>query len=297
MSDIYAVTGASGNTGSVIAEQLLAAGKEVRVVARHPEKLKNLEAKGAKVFAGDLADTKFVEKAFAGATGVYAMIPPDYSAPDVKKYQETVGNSLVTALALTGVKFVAALSSVGAHLKEGAGIVQALHTFEEKLNALDANVLILRPGYFMENLFWQIPTIKQMGIIGSPLRGDLKIGMVATRDIADVAARHLLKKDFSGKKVQYILGSRDVTYSDVAQALGKAISKPDLKYVQFPYEDAEKAMQQGGLSPSSAAAMIQLNRVMNDGAALNASVRDASSTTPTSIEDFAKIFAGAFSAS
>src|SRR3989338_1807121 len=126
---------------------------------------------------------------------------------------------------------------------------------EQKFNRIAGlNVLHLRPTYFMENLFGQIETIKNMGIMGTPVKGNLRFPMVATRDIAEAAAKRLLALDFRGSSVQYVLGSRDVTYNEVAKVIGK----PDLHYVEFPYEDAKKAMMQGwGIGESAANALVE----------------------------------------
>ena len=105
---------------------------------------------------------------------------------------------------------------------------------EEVFNAIPGiNILHLRASYFLENTLSLAGMIKQMGIMGSPVHPDLKVPMVATKDIATVALKHLLALDFSDKTIEYVLGNREYTYNDIAHIYGKSISKPDLKYVQF----------------------------------------------------------------
>jgi uncharacterized protein YbjT (DUF2867 family) len=212
---MYVVTGATGNTGNAIAAALLAAGKKVRVIGRDAKKLEALTTKGAEAAVGNLDDAAFLNKAFVGATAVYAVVPPNYTASNFRAYQNAIADAMEDAVKATGAKYVVTLSSVGAHLTEGAGVVQGLHDMEQKFNRVAGlNVLHLRPSYFMENLFGQIGMIKGMGIVGSAANGDLSFAMVATRDIADVAAKRLIALDFSGSSVQYLLGSRDVTLTD-----------------------------------------------------------------------------------
>lgn len=290
---MYVITGASGNTGKVIADKLLKAGKKVRVIGRSADKLKELIAQGAEPTIGNLEDTSFLERAFKGASAVYAMIPPNSQAQNFRVYQNSVADVLIEAIKRAEVQYVVALSSVGAHLKEKAGVVQGLHDMEQKFNPVKGvHFLILRPSYFMENLFGQIDVIKHRGVMGSPLKADLRFPIVASRDIADVSARHLLSLDFAGSKVLYVLGPRDVTFNEIASVLGKAIGKPDLKYVQIPSQDAKQSMiQNWRLTENLADALIEFNESMNEGRIFNVITRTPESTTPTSLEEFAYSFA------
>ncbi len=290
---MYVITGASGNTGKVIANALLDAGKKVRVLGRDAEKVKELTDKGAEAAIGNVEDIDFLTKAFGGAVAVYAMIPPNSQTDDYRGYQNNVADAQIEAAKNAGVKYVVTLSSVGAHLKEKAGVVQGLADMEKKWNAVEGiNVLHLRPSYFMENALGQIDTIKNMGIMGSPIKGEMSFPMVATNDIGELAAKRLLELDFNGSEVQYLLGSRDVTYNEVAGIYGKVIGKEDLKYVEFPYEDAKKAMMESwGLSENVADAFIEFMQTTNAGHLFEDAKRTEQNTTPTSVEDFARVFA------
>jgi len=189
------------------------------------------------------------------------------------------------------------LSSVGAHLTEGAGIVQGLHDFEQHLSELnDVNVLVLRPAYFMENIYMQTDVIKNMGICGSPIAPDVSQPMVATKDIAAVAANRLSGLAIKGHAIEYILGQRNLNYTEVTQALAKSLDKDDLKYVQFPYDDARQSMVQMGLTENVANLSIGLTKAINSGDILSHYQRTPENTTATSIEEFAQGFAAAYKA-
>lgn len=289
---MYVITGATGNTGKPLALALLNAGKQVRVISRDENKAADLKAAGAEVVIGDSTDAAVLNQAFAGATAVYAMIPPNYIAPDFYNYQTTAADAIAGAVVANNVPYVVTLSSVGAHLPEKAGVVQGLHYMETRLNQLEGvNVLHLRPTYFMENTLGMAPLAKMAGIIGSPVNPDLTMNMIATRDIADYAAKRLLALDFNGKSHQDLLGSRDISYGEVAKVYGQAIGKPELMYVTVPSSDMHKMMlNEWGVSESLANNMIQFIETMNEGQVLQATVRNAESTTPTSIEDFAQVF-------
>lgn len=289
------VLGATGRVGGKVAEQLLSDGRRLRVVARGKDRLSSWQAKGAEISVGSVEDPAFLCKAFAGADSVLAMIPTSLGAPDIGAYQDKVGESIARALRDSNVKHVVSISSMGAQTEKGTGIVAGLARQEKRLDALPGvNVLHLRAGYFMENLQANAQMIRSMGILGSPIRPDVKIHFIATVDVARHAAGRLAARNFPGKSVQELIGPRDVSMQEAAAILGKAIGKPELPYVQFPYEDSLKAMVGLGMSPSVAGSFVDLHRALNETDLLRAKSRDAGNTTPTSIEDFARTFASAY---
>jgi uncharacterized protein YbjT (DUF2867 family) len=287
---MYVILGATGNTGKPLALALLAAGKKVRAVSRNADKAQDLAAKGAEIVSANLTDVAALTKAFEGATAVYALLPPNYQSTDMYGHQMETSDSIAEALEAAKVPNVVTLSSVGAHMTEGAGVVQGLHYMENRFNQIaGANVLHLRPGYFFENHLGGIGMLKGMGALGGAMAGDMPISMIATADIAAYAAKRLLALDFQGKGVQFLLGPRDYTMREAAEILGNAVGKPGTQYMQFPYEAAQAAMiNDWGLSASVAERMIEFNKAANEGKLGNATVRDAEASTPTSLEDFAK---------
>ena len=293
---MYVISGASGNIGKIVALKLLSNGKKVRVIGRNADKLKTLTDKGAEASVGDLADVNFLKQAYKGSEAVYIMIPPDPHSTDFKAYQKKIADNHLEAVKANGIKYAILLSSVGAHLRNGAGVVDGLGYLEEIFSNLKGvNVLNLRPSFFMENIFGQIGTIKQMGITGSSLKGDLHFPMVATKDIAEVTARRLADLKFTGNTIEYVLGPADVTYNEAAAVIGKAIGKPDLKYVQFSYEDAKNGMVQSGFVSGNVADLYNdMSKGFNTGSALNAHKRTPENSSPTTIQEFAQVFAHVF---
>lgn len=292
---MYIITGATGNTGRAIAEILLGAGKPVRVIGRSAEKLRPLVGKGAEAAVGSLEDEAFLTEAFKGATAVYAMIPPHLRAESVREYQGRIGEAIAKAIKNTGVKHVVNLSSLGAHLPEKTGPITGLYDQEQRLNKLEGvNVLHLRPTYFLENLMAFIPMIRNVGMSGSAVNGDIAIPMIATRDIAKEAAERMVKLDFTGHTVKELLGQRNVTMSEAMGILGKAAHIEGLKHMQFPYDEAEKAIQLAGLSADMARSYTELQRCLNEGIAITDAKRTAENTTETPIEEFAEMWASVY---
>jgi len=92
--------------------------------------------------------------------------------------------------------------------------------------------------------------------------------------------------------VKDLLGQRDVSMNEAAEIIGKKIDKPDLKYVQFSYEDTEKAMVDMGFSADVAWLFIEMSKAFNQ-ELINTS-RTQENTTNMPLEEFAEVFARIF---
>lgn len=284
---MYVVTGATGNTGKIVAQHLLAKHQPVRVIGRSAERLQPLVAKGAEAFVADITDATALTRAFTGARAVYAMVPPNYATADFRAYQEQVIEALAAAIERSGIKHVVALSSIGADKPDKTGPVAGLHVLENRFSRIPGvNLLLVRAGYFMENTLAQAGIIKTMGAAAGPVRPDLKLPMIATRDIGAFAAEALLNLQFTGTQRPELLGQRDLSYTEVATIIGKAIGKPGLGYVQAPDEQLRPALKQMGMSENVANQILELAAALNSGHIRALEPRTPRNTTPTSYETF-----------
>src|SRR5262245_12613102 len=144
--NMITIMGATGHTGKKITETLLKASEKVRALGRSENKLAELKHAGAEVLAGDTTDAVFLAKALSGADAVYTLLPTDPRAPDYRAEQDRQGEAVVKAVRESGVRYVVALSSVGADLSQGTGVIAGLHAQEERLKQLEGvNVFLLRP--------------------------------------------------------------------------------------------------------------------------------------------------------
>jgi uncharacterized protein YbjT (DUF2867 family) len=284
---MYAIIGASGNTGKVIAGKLLAEGKKVRVIGRDAQRLESLVRKGAEGIIANAGDAAALTKAFRDVKAVYLMIPPNPSLANPREDQERVSDALAEAVKTAGVEHAVVLSSIGADKPDKTGPVVGLHNLEQKLNAIGPlKAVYLRAGYFMENLLPQVGIIQKFGVTGGPLRSDVKVAMIASQDIGAAAAEALLKLDFSGKQARELQGQREVTYTEVAGVIGKAIGKPQLGYMQFGAEQLKPALLQMGMSASMVDLLLEMSEAINNGHMTALETRSAQNTTPTTIETF-----------
>jgi uncharacterized protein YbjT (DUF2867 family) len=125
-----------------------------------------------------------------------------------------------------------------------------------------------------------------MGATAGPLKPDLKIPMIATRDIGTFAANELLRLEFRGHEVQELLGQRDVTMTEVTMVIGKATGKPELQYRQITYDQFRGVLMQMGASPGIADMFVEMSEAMNSGHVRALEARSPRNTTPTSYEQF-----------
>jgi uncharacterized protein YbjT (DUF2867 family) len=291
----YAITGGAGHISKPLTEKLLRAGHEVTVIGRSAEKLKVLTDLGAKAAIGSVEDVEFLKKAFAGADAVYTMVPPKLDVADWKGYIGQIGKNYTEAILANKIKYVVNLSSIGAHLPEGAGPVSGLYRVEQVLNSLaDVNIKHLRPAYFYANLLANIDMVKHMNIIGSNFGGEnYKMILAHTNDIAATAAEEMLSLGFTGHTVRYIASDERNT-SEIASILGKEVEKPQLPWVVFSNEQALGGMIQAGLPEEIAKNYAEMGNALQTGVFAEDYWKHRPALSKTKLEDFAKEFAAVY---
>lgn len=283
---MFVLLGSNGQITSQLARLLLAARHPVRVVGRSREALASLAGAGADIAVGDVRDAGFLRQAFRGATVAYTMLPPCYAEPDMRAAQDRLGAAIAEALQAVRVPRVVNLSSIGAELPRGTGPIESLHAQEQRLDAIGGiELLHLRPGFFMENLMATAPVVAQAGVLPGMEAPDALIPMVATRDIAAVAARELATPRHRG--VLLLHAPQHVSMRAAAAAIGAAIGRPDLPYVQSSPAEGKAALQAAGLSPSAADQLEALARWLSTSPLDSVRVAPAE-VQPTSIEVFAR---------
>jgi uncharacterized protein YbjT (DUF2867 family) len=289
----YVITGGAGHISKPLALKLLEAGHEVTVIGRNADHLRELTDKGAKAAIGSVEDIAFLQKTFGGADAVYTMVPPNFAVSNMKEYIGQIGTNYAAVIKATGIKYVVNLSSIGAHLREGAGPINGLYIVEHAMNELDANVLHLRPAYFYYNFLSQTPMIKNMNVMGSNFGRESKFIMADPGDIAEEAAEALIRLDFKGKEVRYI-ASDERSVREIASILGAAIGKPDLKWTVFTDEQAVGGMIQAGLPEEIAKNYGEMGHALNTGEIESDYWQHRPQLRKRKLEDFAREFADAY---
>jgi uncharacterized protein YbjT (DUF2867 family) len=190
----------------------------------------------------------------------------------------------------SGVKRLVHLSSIGAHLDKGTGIILAHHAVEGILNNLKAvAITFMRPSAFYNNLYSFIGGIKSTGTIASNYGGEDMIPWVSPIDIAAAIVEEL-ETPLIGKKVRYVV-SEELTCNEVAGILGFAIGKPDLKWVVIPDEQLQKGLEAFGMSKPIAKGLVEMNASMHSGIFFEDYYLNKPALGKVKLKDFAKEFA------
>lgn len=287
------ITGSLGHISKPLAQELIKEGHEVTIVSREAGKQEAITLLGAKAAIGSVEDAAFLAQTFAGADAVYAMTPPNFAAADVIGYYRNTALAYAAAAKSAAIKHVVYLSSYGAHLADGTGIIVGSHQSENILNKLkDVRITCLRPCYFYYNLYHFMDMIRNQGIIGTNFGGDDKLVMVSPMDIAAAAAEELTAAN-PQSKVLYI-ASDERTCSEVAQLIGEAIGKPDLKWLTFSDNETRQFMLQNCMPPVITDLLVELGAAIHSGLLKSDYEKNKPALGKVKLPEFVKEFAAAY---
>lgn len=292
------VTGSLGNISKPLTKELVQKGHQVTVISSNEAKQKDIETLGAKSAIGSLEDVDFLAASFTDADAVYCMVPPNNYFDrnlDLLAYYRRLGNNYAQAIGQSGVKRVVNLSSIGAHLDRGSGILLGARNVEKILNELSSDVAIthIRPTSFYYNLFGYVDTIESDGFIAANYGADDKIPWVSPIDIAAVIAEEIVTP-LVGRKVRYV-ASEELTGNETARILGAAIDKPDLKWIIITNEQMLSGLESAGMNPQIAAGLVEMYASLHSGLLTEDYYRNKPAVMGNvKLTDFASEFAAAF---
>ncbi|TDH24552.1 NAD-dependent epimerase/dehydratase family protein [Segetibacter sp. 3557_3] len=294
----FIVTGSLGHISKPLATSLVEKGHAVTVISSQGAKQKEIEALGAVAAIGSLEDLSFLTQTFTGADAVYSMVPPnnyfDHSL-DLIAYYRGLGSNYANAIAQSGVKRLVHLSTIGADLEKGSGILLGAHHVEDILNELspEIGVTFMRPTSFYYNLYSYVDMIKSAGVIAANYGGDDMVPWVSPFDIAAAVAEELLTP-FKGRKIRYV-ASEEVSCNETAAVLGAAIGKPGLKWNTISNEQMQTALKSAGMNPEIAEGLVEMYEGLHTGNLLADYYHNKPAVMgKTKLKDFAKEFAGVY---
>ena len=276
----------NGNIGRKLALALLDAGETVTVISRSAAKAEDLAKRGARVVEGSLEDEATLRAAFEGAEALFWLNPPNLAPGFLEKAKADAERAARVAKA-AGIQRVVVLSSVGAQSGAGVGPVSSLRPVEAAFEAQAPHVVALRAGFFMENYLRDLGSIAAMGKIFSPAKGDVSVPLVATADIAGRAAQLLRDRSWTGHRALGVHGPRDLTFHEAAGILARALERP-VEFVQVSLDQARAGMVQAGVPEYVAGQYVDMYAAMTEGRMRPSEPRDAASTTPTELAEFAR---------
>jgi uncharacterized protein YbjT (DUF2867 family) len=262
---MFTVMGITGKVGGSVAENLLAAGKAVRGVVRNPEKAKAWADRGVELVQSAYDDPEVLAKAFVGAQGVFAMIPPDFAPdpglPDQKRTIAAIREALEEAKPGRAVF----LSSIGSEQPSGLGLITSTHLMEQATRTLPIPVAYLRAGSFMENWLGAMDHIRatgEMPFFYAPL--ERKFPLVASRDIG-LAGAKVLQESWTGERVLEVDGPQGGTdLLEAAAAFGGALGR-EVKAVQLPEAVWQSVLEGMGMPADRTGLYIEMVKSFNSG--------------------------------
>jgi uncharacterized protein YbjT (DUF2867 family) len=222
---MYAVTGITGKVGGSVARTLLEADLPVRAVVRDMAKGRDWAVRGCEIAVAEADDGAALAQAFAGAEGVFAMLPPVFDpSPGFPEARAMIA-ALRQAVATAAPRRVVVLSTIGADVGQ-PNLLNQLGLLEQALSDLPMSVTFLRPAWFIDNAAWDVASARETGVIRSYLQPlDRPVPMVAAEDVGRTAAT-LLQERWTGTRVVELEAAERVTPNALAEAFAHALGRP-----------------------------------------------------------------------
>jgi uncharacterized protein YbjT (DUF2867 family) len=247
---MFIIVGGTGRAGSATAEALLAEGQPVTIVTRSASKGDLWRKQGAEVAVADVHDVDALRDVFRRGRRAFLLNPPADLSSDTDVEERATVRCLLAALDGSGLEKVVAQSTYGARTGEGCGDLTVLHGLEEGLRAQPIPAAIMRAAYMMSNWDGALDAASRSGVLLSMLPRDLKIPMVAPKDLGAVAAR-LLQEPTSGAETHHVEGPERYTPANVAAAFARALDQA-VEVEVIARERWEEAFRSFGLSEKAA---------------------------------------------
>lgn len=259
------ITTPTGNTGSLILQQLIDKGEKVRIFVRNPEKIPADILEKTEVAKGSLLNESEFTEALQGCDTLYFCVPQSNTQEDVNAYYENFAHVASDAIRNAGTKRVVFLSSGGKGSNLQAGLITALHKAEDIINHSGASVRALRCSVFYESILYQTASLRKSGMFFLPIDGDYKMPQVAVKDIASKAVEFLIDKTWTGVEGYAVHGPEYVSYNDIAVQLSELTGKP-IRFQQVSGEDYIKTLlEQHHTSEAFAVSLTEMLTAIGNG--------------------------------
>jgi len=281
------ITTPTGNIGRRLIERLAAAGKPLTIVARHPEKLPRSLREQEIIRQASSDDAAALSRATEGTDVLFWLTPANVAAPNVRAWYRKAADAVSRAVRINRIPRIVNLSSLGANWVDGLGPVSGLHDVERALNDAAADVVHLRPGFFMENFLTQLDSIRRDGKLYWLYPGHARLPMIATRDIAEAAAARLVDHTWKGHGVLGLHGPTDLTLDEAVKTLAVIVGRP-MRNVQLAPEEFRRVALGWGMSADFAETYIEMFETLNRlGWSHLGEPRSPETTTPTTLGTWA----------
>ena len=278
------VTTPTGHIGSALAELLLEREEPLRVIARDPSRLSPEIQKRGEAIVGSHGEPAVLDAALAGADAYFMVVPPNSRADSVTEHYLEYGRAARAAIERNGVGHAVLISTMGGGMEQ-AGQLSAACAAEAEVGHSGAAVRAIAPGFFMENLLGQVEAIRE-GSIALPSQADRALPVVATADLAALAADLLVDRSWTGVDRVPASSPDELTAAEVATIVGDAVGR-EVSYRQIPTADYGELLRSFGLSDAWADGIVEMANAQNAGF-YDAEIDSARGRCPTTLAEWAE---------
>ncbi|MBY3211984.1 SDR family oxidoreductase [Rhizobium laguerreae] len=214
------VTGATGNVGRQVVEHLVKRGADVRAFVRDPSKA-DFPA-GVSVVQGDFLDVDSLRNAMSGVSTLFllsAVVPDEFT-------QALIALNVARS---TGIERIVYLSVIHADVYVNVPHFAGKFGVERMIEQMGFKATILRPAYFIQNDLMVKDVITGYGAYPMPI-GAKGLAMIDVRDIAEIAALELLRREQSAEPLALdrinLVGPETLTGADIAAIWSDVLARP-----------------------------------------------------------------------
>ncbi len=281
------VTGATGNVGSQVIQELKARSENVRAFVRDAERAAGMFGDGVEIALGDFGDAGSLRTALDGVDGVFLACS---NQPRQVEYETRV----IDAAKEAGVRRIVKLSALGAEIGSPVAFWDWHGRIEEHLLASGVPSVILRPAFSMANLLGSAEAVGQTGMLFLPA-GGASVAMIDPRDVGAVAAGAALTEDGHDGPAYTLTGPEAITFERVAEGLSAATGR-HVQFVSVPDEAARQSMTEQGLPEFVAGQIVKVFGFLRRGmqASPTGMVQDLTGHEPRGFAEFARDHARLF---
>ncbi len=279
----YLVTGATGDVGSRVVQQLIQLGERPRVFVRDASRARARFADRVDICVGDLADNASLRAALEGAHALF-LVNSGFIIPERDR-------AAAQAARTAGVEHLVKLSSMD--VEQGLAIGAWHERGEAAIRASGIPFTFVQPTGFMSNLLAWSTSIRTEGIVRAST-GDGRRAFIHSDDIAAVVTKALTTRDFDGESLP-ITGPQALNFAEATAIIGAAIGKP-LSFQPITDEEARQRYSATGASELETEAHVALWRAIREGrlAKVTGNVERILGRRPIALQQWAAENAAAF---
>ena len=227
-------TGLTGAVGTEIVKLLPEFGIQARGLVRDPAKADLIKAAGVDVITGDLGDPIAIKEALQGCDKAFLLMANSREQLDLE-----IG--FVDAARASGVRYLVKMSANGANSNSTSLLKRYHGDSEQHIRDSGLSYTLVRPNYFMQNMFHVAAGIIDQDKYFMPMR-DGQVGIIDVRDVARFILTVLTSPGHENKTYE-ITGPELVSFHDIAGQLSEVMGR-EIRYVDVPAEDFKESLSQ-----------------------------------------------------